>query len=122
MKNNLLWVMLLAAVLATGCASKKHKAAVVKPTVVKPARTESVAIVTPDTSLVAKVVSVNTIGRFVVLNFPSGQLPKLQSSVFLYRAGLKVAEIKITGPQDGNNTVGDVISGEANAGDNVRDQ
>ena len=123
MKINFLWVMLLTAVLAAGCASKKHKpAAKSKPTVVKPARAESVAIVTPDVSLVAKVVSVNTIGRFVVLNFPSGQLPKLQSSVFLYRAGLKVAEIKITGPQDGNNTVGDVISGEANAGDNVRDQ
>ncbi len=117
MKINFLWMTLLTAALAAGCASKKHGTSVVQP-----AQMVSTAIVTPDVSLTAKVISVNAVGRFVVLNFPAGQLPKLQSTVFLYRAGLKVAEIKITGPQDGNNTVGDVISGEANAGDNVRDQ
>ena len=117
MNNNFLGTVLLTTVLATGCASKKHSASVMQP-----AKMVSTAIVTPDVSLTAKVISVNTMGRFVVMNFPSGQLPRLQSTVFLYRAGLKVAEVKITGPQDGDNTVGDVVSGEANAGDNVRDQ
>ena len=110
-------MVLLSAMLAAGCASNKTKTAATPP-----APPVSTAIVTPDLSLEAKVVSVNTVGRFVVLNFPSGQLPKSETAVFLYRGGLKVAEVKITGPQDGNNTVGDIISGEAAAGDNVRDQ
>ena len=118
MKNNFLCVLLLTAGWAAGCASPK-------PRVIdsaQPAPTISTAVVTPDLSLTAKVLSVNAVGRFVVLNFPSGQLPALQSTMFLYRAGLKVAEIKITGPQDGNNTVGDLISGDANPGDTVRDR
>jgi hypothetical protein len=114
MKNNFLWLVMLGAIVSAGCAARKHAAPAAPPV--------STAIVTPDLSLMAKVVSVNTVGRFVVMSFPPGQLPKLQSTVFLYRAGLKVAEVKITGPEDGNNTVGDVVSGEANAGDDVRDQ
>ena len=110
-------MLLTAMVAAAGCAAKKHQTGMVRP-----GTTVSTAIVTPDLSLTAKVISVNTDGRFVVLAFPSGQLPKMQSTMFLYRDGLKVAQIKITGPQDGNNTVGDIISGEANASDNVRDQ
>jgi len=118
MKNNFLLALLLIAGLAAGCTSpKSHEIANAQP-----APTLSTAIVTPDLSLTAKVLSVNAVGRFVVLNFPSGQLPAVQSTVFLYRAGLKVAEIRITGPQDGNNTVGDLISGDANPGDTVRDR
>ena len=79
-------------------------------------------IVAPDLSLAAKVVSVNTVGRFVVLGFPPGNLPRLQQSLFLYRAGLKVAEVKITGPQEDVNIVADLVSGEAQVGDTVRDQ
>ena len=114
MKKNSLWCVGLMALLAAGCAATKTTAPTAPP--------QSTAIVTPDVSLVAKVVSVNPVGRFVVLNFPSGQLPKFQTAMFLYRGGLKVAEIRITGPQDGNNTVGDLVSGEAAAGDSVRDQ
>jgi hypothetical protein len=35
---------------------------------------------------------------------------------------LKVAEIKVTGPQRDNNTVADLVSGDAQVGDEVRDQ
>ena len=79
-------------------------------------------IVTPDTSLAAKVVSVNAVGRFVVLGFPAEQMPKLNQTLFLYREGLKVAELKVTGPQNENNIVADLVSGEAKVGDTVRDQ
>jgi hypothetical protein len=79
-------------------------------------------ILTPDNSLTAKVLSVNTVGRFVVLNFPEGSLPKLDLHLFLYRAGLKTAEVKVTGPQQDNSIVADLISGEAQAGDTVRDE
>jgi hypothetical protein len=41
---------------------------------------------------------------------------------FIYRSGLKVAEVKITGPRQDNNIVADLFSGDAQVGDNVRDQ
>ena len=117
MKKICLFVLLSAAVLTNGCLWKHHRAAAVTP-----APVAAKAIVTPDLSLAAKVASVNTVGRFVVLSFPSGGLPKLQQTLFLYRAGLKVAEVKVTGPQEENNIVADLLSGEAQVGDTVRDQ
>jgi hypothetical protein len=72
-------------------------------------------------SLAAKVVSVNAVARFVVLNFPSDKMPKMQQAMSIYRSGLKVAEVKITGPQDAeNNIVADVLSGDPKSGDTVR--
>src|SRR5882757_1724838 len=79
--------------------------------------TAQTAIVTPDLSLAAKVISVNTVGRFVVLDFSAGQMPKVQQTLSLYRAGLKVAEVKITWPQSDNNIVADLVSGDAKGGD-----
>ena len=83
---------------------------------------KSTTIVTPDESLSAKVLTVNTVGRFVVLNFPTGRLPKLDQHLFLYRGGLKAAEVKIVGPQQDTSIVADIVSGDAQAGDTVRDQ
>jgi hypothetical protein len=110
--------ILVIAIGFSGCASKKSKPTSTKvtpPVVSQP-------IVTPDLSLAAKVISVNTVGRFVVLDFPANQMPKLQQKFFLYRAGLKTGEVKITGPQSENNIVADLVAGEAKVGDTVRDQ
>ena len=107
----------LVALLAGGCALFRYPAPV-PPAAAKPAP----AIVTPDNSLTASVVSYNSDGRFVVLRFPVGQMPRLEQSLFLYRNGLKVGEVKITGPQQDNNIVADVVVGEAQVGDEVRDQ
>jgi hypothetical protein len=105
----------LVAILFSGCASKKVKpAASAVPT--------PPAIVTPDNSLTAKVVSYNSVGRFVVLSFPVGQMPRMDQAFFLYRNGLKVSEIKITGPQNDSNIVADLVTGDAQVGDEVRDQ
>jgi len=79
-------------------------------------------IVTPDNSLKATVVSYNAIGRFVVLGFPIGTMPAIDQTLFLYRDGLKVAEVKITGPQQDNDIVADLVSGDVQVGDEVRDQ
>jgi sulfur relay (sulfurtransferase) complex TusBCD TusD component (DsrE family) len=68
------------------------------------------------------VVSYNASGRFVVLSFPPGQMPKLEQSLFLYRDGMKVGEVKVTGPQRENNIVADLVTGEAQVGSEVRDQ
>lgn len=115
MKTISLLAMLLAALLMPGC-SWLHNSKSAAPGKTKPAP----AVVTPDLSLAAKVVSINTVGRFVVLSFPADRLPKLGQTLFLYRSGLKVAEVKITGPQQENNIVADLVSGEPKVGDTVR--
>lgn len=101
----------------SGCIFKWHKAAATPP-----AATSSKMIVTPDLSQAAKVVDVNTVGRFVILNFPAGQMPKPQQTFFLYRHGLKVGEVRITGPKDQNNIVADIVTGNAKVGDAVRNE
>lgn len=88
----------------------------------KPAMVAPAAIVTPDFSLAAKVVSVNEVGRFVVLSFPASRMPKLEQTLFLYRTGLKTAEVRVTGPQQENNVVADLVSGDAQIGDTVSDK
>jgi len=77
-------------------------------------------VVTPATALVGKVVQVNTAGRFVVLNFPLGRLPVLEQRMNLYRGGLKVGEVRITGPQDDDNIVADLLTGDSEVGDQAR--
>ena len=114
MKTIYLLAVLLVAFLAISCQHNSAPA--------RPAAAPAKVIVTADMSAGAKVVSVNTVGRFVVLSFPNGDLPKVQHPMFLYRAGLKVAAIKITGPQQGNNIVADLVSGEAKVGDTASEQ
>lgn len=117
MKRFLLPFILMIAVAAAGCSFfKKSKGTA------RPAATAPKPIVTPDFSLSAKVISVNTVGRFVILNFPPGRLPQMEQTLFLYRAGLKVAEVKITGPQQDSDIVADLVTGDAKVGDIVRDQ
>ncbi len=126
MKKTLPIFVLIVAFSLSGCAWVKrhtpwhHRATTMA--AAKPAPAASQTIVTPDDSLAAKVIKVNTVGRFVVLNFPEGRLPKLEQHLFLYRAGLKVAEVKVVGPQQETSIVADIISGDAQSGDTVRDQ
>jgi hypothetical protein len=116
-------VLLFAGIFAGGCADTDfgpapkldHKVGVGKTVTAAP-------IVTPDNSLKAKVVAYNSVGRFVVLSISAGTMPKTDQTLFLYRNGLKVSELKVTGPQNENNTVADVVTGDAQAGDDVRDQ
>ena len=114
-----LTLLLFAGMLATGC-SLFHKSA--KAPAPAPVAHTSQTVVRPDSSLSARVASYNAVGRFVVLSFPVGQMPNVGQTLFLYRSGLKVAELKVTGPQRDNNIVADLVSGDAQAGDEVRDQ
>ncbi len=107
--------VLIIVALLSGCTHLKSK-----PSVRPPA--PAIAIITSDTSLAGKVVSYNSAGRFVVLNFPSRLMPQTDQRLFLYRAGLKVAEVRVTGPQNDDNTVADLVSGDAQTGDEVRDR
>ena len=108
--------LLTAVILVSGCVSQKTAPARV------PIANAPLAIVTPDDSLAGKVLAYNSPGHFVVLEFPAGPMPNTDQILFLYRAGLKVAQVKITGPERDNNTVADLVSGDAQTGDEVRDQ
>ena len=77
-------------------------------------------IVTPVTTPSGKVVRVNENARFAVLNFPVGTMPVLESRLNVYRRGLKVGEVKVTGPQQDDNTVADIVTGEVQVGDELR--
>lgn len=79
-------------------------------------------IVTLDPSATGKVARVNPSDRFVVLNFPLGHMPSLEQRLSLYRKGLKIGEVKVTGPQQDDNMVADLVTGEAEVGDEVRIQ
>lgn len=128
MKISRLWSLLLVAMLANGCALFHHQNKPVTPAPTSASLAPATPstpfnpIVTPDTSLTARVAAYNSAGRFVVLTFPVGPMPKMDQTLFLYRNGLKVGEIKITGPQQDNDIVADLVTGTAQVGDGVRDQ
>ncbi len=79
-------------------------------------------IVTPGNGYTGKVDLYNEDGRFVVLDFPIGHVPPTDQQMSVYRQGLKVGQIKITGPQRENRTVADLVDGEARKGDEVKDK
>ena len=75
--------------------------------------------VTADTSFSGKVATVNAAARFVVLSFPVGHMPPLDQHLNVNRRGVKVGELKVTGPQLEENIVADIVSGDAQTGDEV---
>ena len=79
-------------------------------------------IITPDTTLIGKVSFVNTNKRFVVLTFPIGRMPAANQRLSVYRNGLKTGEVNVSGPQNNDNIVADIIAGDAVVGDEVRDK
>lgn len=116
-----LLVLALAGLL--GCA--RHQAANGSPSAAAhtgPAAKHSAVIVTPAAASSGRITSVNPTARFVVITYPVGvALPAVDRQLSVYRGGLKVAEIKITGPSRDLNTVADITSGECQPGDEIRD-
>lgn len=121
--QRMLAILLLALLVIPGCAHGKKQTASARNTapVFTPQPGQKL-ILTPDTALVGKVVRVNGAARFAVMSFPIGHLPALDQILSVYRLGLKTGEIKVTGPQLDDKMVGDVIAGEVQAGDQVRDR
>jgi hypothetical protein len=109
----LIVAMLLCALAACGCAKKKDSGTSAGSKAGKPA-------VTTENMVVGHVATVNTIGRFVVLNFPAGTMPAQDQRLNLYRSNVKIGEVKITGPQRGENVVADIVSGEPEVSDEAR--
>ena len=69
-----------------------------------------------------RVASVNQAGRFVVLRFPIGVMPSVDGRFGVYRQGVKVGELRVSGPQYDNNTVADIVAGDCRVGDEAREE
>ena len=103
---------MFGALLLAGCFGGKNPAANAHPKM----------IVTVDQGLEGKVVKAESNLQFVILNFPLGQMPAIGQRLVVYRNGLKIGELKVSGPQQDDNIIADVTTGEAAAGDDVRDR
>ena len=122
-----LWATVaIVVVFGSGCflrssgGAKNQGAFSNPPGTVSTASSNGKLIVTPETALVGKVVRVVSSGRFVVLNFPIGRMPAVDQRAEVYRLGLKVGELRITGPQRDDNIVADILTGDVQPGDQVR--
>jgi hypothetical protein len=128
MKFAVYFAALLAVLGSTGCIFGKHKKPAPPPPPVvdlsapaanAPAATNQF-VITPDQSVSGRISAVNANLRFVVLTFPLGQLPPVGSRMNVFRNGAIVGEVKITEPQRDDNTVADIVLGDAQKGDEVR--
>jgi hypothetical protein len=116
----------LAGLALGGCAHRKATEGAFAPVDGIPNQPASGAvssgrlIVSPGPSLLGRVTTLNEAGRFVVLNFPIGHLPRAEQRMFVYRRGLKVGEVSITTLRQDDYIVADIVEGEAAPGDEVR--
>ena len=112
-----LCVVVVMASWLTGCGWFHRDHA--KPAPVKVAPVTPV-IVTPAQTSAAYVLLVNDSGRFVVLNFPGGQVPADGKILDIYRNGLKTAEVKTSKFRQENNVTADILTGDVRKGDEAR--
>ena len=118
--------LVAAACLTAGCSWFRHgepatagagAAAAYSTTITNGAGT---MIVTADASPKGRVAKVDLVAQFAVLVFPTGAVPGKDERVFVYRQGLKIGELKVTGPTDGDITVANIVAGEAQVNDEIR--
>jgi hypothetical protein len=123
-------VLLVGALILSGCARRPMAAAqtgaLARPNgfsgVTNTPPSAGRLIVSPENGFFGKVARANQNLRFVVLAFPITRMPAIEQRLVVYRGGLKVGEVKISGPQQDENIVADIVAGDADAGDEVRDQ
>ena len=108
-----------AILLVAGCA---HQAPAGQPSMGLGSAPPPRAIIKPDLQTSGQVAMVNSEARFVVLSFPPGPLPPAEQRLNVYRNGMKVGEIKVTGPQHENDTVADIVAGDVQVHDEVRSE
>jgi hypothetical protein len=121
--------VLLATLSLTGCIFGKHKKQAPPPAIVdlSPSATAQTAPattntfrVTPDEGVAGHVTMVNDKLRFVVLTFPLGQIPDAGNRMNIFRNGVIVGEVKISREHRDDNTIADIVYGDARTGDEVR--
>jgi hypothetical protein len=119
-------LLLFLTVMSSGCSRSKGTSVAAPPSGTAAAQGQSGdgangkrAVVTPASGTIGRVKTVNARGRFVVISYPVGTLPALEQRLNAYRNGLKVAELKVTGPTRDTYTVADILAGECQVGDEV---
>ena len=118
--------LLIALVSLTwvGCRGPRPAASPNAPAQRTGARTNSTAVsVAPATtsSATGRVARLNSDGGFVILSYPIGKVPPVGKRLSVYRGGVKVGELKVSQPQYQQNTAADITAGEAQPGDEARD-
>jgi hypothetical protein len=73
-----------------------------------------------DDQVQGQVVLVNPKLRIVTMDFPIRLMPALEQRLNVYRSGRKVGEVKVTGPSRDTIIAGDIVTGSAQIGDEVR--
>lgn len=76
----------------------------------------------PADTLTGRIIAVREPLRFVIVDFASSKMPKIEQRLNVYRLDQKVAELKISGPYLGTTVAADVTAGQAAPGDLVRDR
>jgi hypothetical protein len=125
---------LCVSLLIAGCATKKDSASVTAtkassksaPKTAPPVKSPSLTVTNGNTIMTlsdtqyGKVYSINTALHFAVLDYSLNTLPNIGDRLFIYRQGIKVGEVRVSGPQMNNNIVADIVAGELKIGDEVR--
>jgi hypothetical protein len=118
--------VVLVAVAAAGCARNRDESSetnapvsVLRPGAQTP---DGGTILTPVEGVTGKVSAANANLKFVVITFPIGKMAADGQRLSVYRDGLKVGEVLVTGPRSDDSTVADVISGDARIGDDIRER
>ena len=78
-------------------------------------------IVTASSSRAGRISLVNGSARYVVVTYSVGELPPRDARLVVFRAGLKVAELKVTDFSRDINAAADIVAGDCEVGDDVRE-
>jgi len=126
--RNFLAVALIGALVA-GCKSTKQEGATAEPhqpkrrvtTTTFPAQGDRPSV-RPVQAVMGRIIAVREPLRFVVVDFGTAKMPKLDQILSVYRLDQKVAELRVSGPFLGTTVAADITAGEAHEGDLVREQ
>jgi hypothetical protein len=112
--------LLGATLLLAGCMHPKPAPNPAPPVQSQQPKPVITPVIKPDLHLSGQVAMVNAAARFVIISFPPGPVPPTGTRLNVYRNGLKVGEVTVTGPQHENDTVADIITGDIQLHDEAR--
>ena len=115
------FLVLLAALALTGCRGPSAGKGTDPNLAPIPEDKKSPLIVNPASSIHGRIIRVNPSTRYVIIRYPFGNIPAVDRKFNVYRNGLKVAEIKINDFRRDTNIVADIVVGECQVGDEVRE-
>lgn len=115
------YLLLLGALALAGCRGPSAATGAASKTAPIPEDKKPALIVNPATGIHGRIIRVNPSTRYVIIRYPFGNIPAVDRKFNVYRNGLKVAEIKINDFRRDTNIVADIVVGECQVGDEVRE-